>query len=89
MAYRKPAQDPALAEIIGVRLLLVNVRQPTMARETVTAPKFGPWGSTQLIAITGCPPILKLSGNGTKHVLTCFRRTLLDPFLHVFGIESL
>ena len=34
------SDDPALAEIIGVRLLLVNVLQPMAAGETVTAEKF-------------------------------------------------
>jgi hypothetical protein len=33
--------DPALAEIVGVRLLLVNVLQPMAAGETVTAERFG------------------------------------------------
>ena len=33
--------DPALAEIVGVRLLLVNVLQPIAAGETVTAERFG------------------------------------------------
>ena len=32
--------DPALAEIIGVRLLLVNVLGPVAAGEKVTAEKF-------------------------------------------------
>jgi len=32
--------DPALAEIIGVRLLLVNVLQPMAAGEKVTPEKF-------------------------------------------------
>jgi hypothetical protein len=35
------AHDPALAEIIGVRLLLVNVLQPMAAGETITAERFG------------------------------------------------
>ena len=35
------AHDPALAEIVGVRLLLVNVLQPMAAGETVTAERFG------------------------------------------------
>jgi hypothetical protein len=35
------SDDPALAEIIGVRLLLVNVLQPMAAGETVTAERFG------------------------------------------------
>jgi hypothetical protein len=34
------AHDPALAEIVGVRLLLVNVLQPMAAGEKVTAEKF-------------------------------------------------
>jgi hypothetical protein len=34
------AHDPALAEIIGVRLLLVNVLQPMAAGEKVTPEKF-------------------------------------------------
>jgi hypothetical protein len=34
------AHDPALAEIIGVRLLLVNVLGPVAAGEKVTAEKF-------------------------------------------------
>ena len=33
--------DAALAEIVGVRLLLVNVLQPMAAGETVTAERFG------------------------------------------------
>jgi hypothetical protein len=40
-ASNAAAQDPALAEIIGVRLLLVNVLQPMAAGETVTAERFG------------------------------------------------
>ena len=35
------SEDPALAEILGVRLLLVNVLQPMAAGETVTAERFG------------------------------------------------
>jgi hypothetical protein len=35
------SHDPALAEIVGVRLLLVNVLQPMAAGETVTPERFG------------------------------------------------
>ena len=36
----RPAKDPALAEIVGVRLLLVNVLGPVAAGEKVTPEKF-------------------------------------------------
>ncbi|HXZ42224.1 MAG TPA: ribbon-helix-helix protein, CopG family [Terriglobales bacterium] len=39
-AHNSPLSDPALAEIVGVRLLLVNVLGPMAAGETMTQERF-------------------------------------------------
>ena len=39
-AHNAPLSDPALAEIVGVRLLLVNVLGPMAAGETMTQDRF-------------------------------------------------
>jgi hypothetical protein len=38
--HREPADDPSLAEIVGVRLLLVNVLRPFAAGQSVSLESF-------------------------------------------------
>ena len=56
-AGRSASDDPALAEIIGVRLLLVNVLGPVAAGEKVTPEKFNQTaGSDQRSQAPARPP---------------------------------
>jgi len=60
------AHDPALAEIIGVRLLLVNVLQPMAAGEKVTPEKFNQL--LDQISDGGWPRLLISPSSPTKWV---------------------